>query len=901
MARSVRQPILDRGRCLHALSGQPYARHVDAAESDQAPHEVERARARAGACGAAPERRPDERRPARAAGERPSATAASAGSSPGCSDGEGILPGGARAPGRRGGDRAATRRRARARPARVARSSSRRSATRSTTCACTPTARRGALARAVSARAFTVGSDIFFAPGEYQPGTRDGDELIAHEVAHVVQQRGAPDERAADRLAAGRRAGARGRGQSRVTSPPEAPTAWLRLPRRRGCARRSGRRGRRPESRRPAPRPLHLRRAGAVAGRAASTAVDADAAAGDRRGRRLRARRARHRGARGLRRARAAPRYGRLYAYLQDDVTRRLRQPAAGRPPARAATASSRADVLACFGRTARLRAQRRAAPARRPTRPTPLADRPVKVADRLAALPARRRRRWPRPARRSPLRRVARRSRCASGASRRSPRCAALLARRAPRLPLVVVRARRRGAWSPRPRARRWCSSTCTTSSDPELMPDAALAAALEGRPARASTGSSDLEPAERAPAAARARRARASAVVCAPHRAARRSRSATARCCSSTSRCRPSPSAAAPGALHRRRGRRRRRRQVPALDRPDRAGRPRSAGSPPRARGASRRRRRRTSTSARGTPRRRGSASSPRGSTPRFRWDDLVLPDAPARGAALDLGLPAPPRPRALGVGLRAHGRAHPGPQGAVRRRVRHRQDDGRAGARGASSGLELFRVDLATVVSKYIGETEKNLDRIFARRRRLQRDPLLRRGRRAVRQALRGHGRPRPLREHRGRLPAAAHGGLPGRGHPRDELPPATSTTRSCAGSTSSSTSRSPRPTTASGSGGCCCPQRGAASPTTSTSTSSPRSSSSPAARSATARWPPRSWPPTRTRRSRCATSCARVAQEYGKQGRLTLEADFERFHELIRPGGLAGPADGRDPDG
>jgi SpoVK/Ycf46/Vps4 family AAA+-type ATPase len=28
----------------------------------------------------------------------------------------------------------------------------------------------------------------------------------------------------------------------------------------------------------------------------------------------------------------------------------------------------------------------------------------------------------------------------------------------------------------------------------------------------------------------------------------------------------------------------------------------------------------------------------------------------------------------------------------------------------------GLELFRIDLATVISKYIGETEKNLDRIF-----------------------------------------------------------------------------------------------------------------------------------------------------------------------------------------
>ena len=49
-----------------------------------------------------------------------------------------------------------------------------------------------ALARAVSARAFTVGSDIFFAPGEYRPASRDGRELIAHEVAHVIQQRGAP-------------------------------------------------------------------------------------------------------------------------------------------------------------------------------------------------------------------------------------------------------------------------------------------------------------------------------------------------------------------------------------------------------------------------------------------------------------------------------------------------------------------------------------------------------------------------------------------------------------------------------------------------------------------------------------------------------------------------------------
>jgi hypothetical protein len=49
-----------------------------------------------------------------------------------------------------------------------------------------------ALARSVSARAFTVGSDIFFGPGEYRPATRAGRELLTHELVHVVQQRDAP-------------------------------------------------------------------------------------------------------------------------------------------------------------------------------------------------------------------------------------------------------------------------------------------------------------------------------------------------------------------------------------------------------------------------------------------------------------------------------------------------------------------------------------------------------------------------------------------------------------------------------------------------------------------------------------------------------------------------------------
>jgi hypothetical protein len=49
-----------------------------------------------------------------------------------------------------------------------------------------------ALARSVSARAFTTGSDVFFAAGEYRPNSSDGENLLAHELAHVVQQRGAP-------------------------------------------------------------------------------------------------------------------------------------------------------------------------------------------------------------------------------------------------------------------------------------------------------------------------------------------------------------------------------------------------------------------------------------------------------------------------------------------------------------------------------------------------------------------------------------------------------------------------------------------------------------------------------------------------------------------------------------
>jgi hypothetical protein len=44
------------------------------------------------------------------------------------------------------------------------------------------------LSRSIQAKAFTTGQDIFFRQGAYDPGSRGGQELIAHELTHVIQQ-----------------------------------------------------------------------------------------------------------------------------------------------------------------------------------------------------------------------------------------------------------------------------------------------------------------------------------------------------------------------------------------------------------------------------------------------------------------------------------------------------------------------------------------------------------------------------------------------------------------------------------------------------------------------------------------------------------------------------------------
>ena len=53
-------------------------------------------------------------------------------------------------------------------------------------------------ARAVDAQAYTVGRDVVFGSGQYSPGTGEGKRLLAHELTHVVQQRGSAGAGAGD-------------------------------------------------------------------------------------------------------------------------------------------------------------------------------------------------------------------------------------------------------------------------------------------------------------------------------------------------------------------------------------------------------------------------------------------------------------------------------------------------------------------------------------------------------------------------------------------------------------------------------------------------------------------------------------------------------------------------------
>ena len=240
------------------------------------------------------------------------------------------------------------------------------------------------LNHAVSAKAFATGTDVYFAKDQYKPNTSDGDKLIAHELAHVVQQRGAPTsgpltvsnpgdamENEADAVA------------DKVHSdrmPSDSAISFGFIDRRvMAAVERVA--GSDPDPGDPF-RGLYISDEVALRLSQGDSALDADG--------RLQA----VVDALGLDLLEAAvlavcaatelnPRYGRLYAYLQDDVTRKLPSPrlvgqlleGEGLTPA---------DVMVAFdahGRLRHLGALKLLGDAQ-----TPLAERPIKVADRLAA-----------------------------------------------------------------------------------------------------------------------------------------------------------------------------------------------------------------------------------------------------------------------------------------------------------------------------------------------------------------------------------------------------------------------------------------------------------------------------------------------------------------------------------
>src|SRR3954451_11014390 len=186
------------------------------------------------------------------------------------------------------------------------------------------------------------------------------------------------------------------------------------------------------------------------------------------------------------------PHYGRLFSYLHDDVTRRLASP---RLVADLLTGEGveRADVLAAFARAAPLRRRGALQVIDDGNNTTPLADRAVKVADRLAGflvgLPAE-----PRDAGR--LRRVEAAGEVAGRAE--SIAEIARMLRSETRLPLVVAGPDAAALVAAAVGAPVLLADVRDLGRE-EVMADAALICALEGR-RLCLDGLDDLSPGDRA-----------------------------------------------------------------------------------------------------------------------------------------------------------------------------------------------------------------------------------------------------------------------------------------------------------------------------------------------------------------------------------------------------------------
>jgi AAA+ superfamily predicted ATPase len=391
------------------------------------------------------------------------------------------------------------------------------------------------------------------------------------------------------------------------------------------------------------------------------------------------------------------PRYGRLYAYLQDDVTRKLPSPRLVGHLLETEGVTA-ADVMSSFDRARPLRARGAVRLLGDPQ--TPLAERPVKLADRLAAELLGGRLDEPPELRLVPMP-VHDPGREHAVAMARAmlehettlpvvlagPDAEALLAKAYGR-PLVVVHVR--------------------DIDNRDVIADARLVSALEDRPL-VFRGLEELEPAERA----RVLRAldERPAVIAAPNRAAALALgertvllveapaptfAERARAWSDLTGATATEDVAAKFRL-----------SIGQIVEAAEVARTAAGAEVPGAAeldlGA-----RQASSSRLGELAARLE--------PGLGWDDLVLPE---RQRELLQSISAYLRHRDRVLSDWGYERAVARTQGL---KVLFAGESGTgktmaAQVLAAQLGLDIFRVDLATIVSKYIGETEKNLDRIFA----------------------------------------------------------------------------------------------------------------------------------------------------------------------------------------
>jgi AAA+ superfamily predicted ATPase len=398
------------------------------------------------------------------------------------------------------------------------------------------------------------------------------------------------------------------------------------------------------------------------------------------------------------------PRYGRLFAYLQDDVTRKLPSPRlVGH--LLGGDGVTAGDVMTAFERDAALRAK--GAIRLQGDAAMPLAERPIKLSNRLAAH----------------LLGVGMDDHPAGGRLRMVPlpehdpgrddAVAALAAtlRHQSTLP-VVLAGPDAEALVAKAHGRPLVIAHIRDLDVAETMAEAALIAALEDRPL-VFEGLEDVEPGERPRILRAIERRRERVVVCAPGRNA---------ALALGDRTSLLIEAAAPTFAERERAWRQ---ASGARDVQDVAAKFRlSIGQILEAAEVSR-----LAAAARGSQEpepaeldlgARQASSSRLGELatrvpPGYTWDDLVVPD---RQRELLHSISAYLRHRDRVLSEWGYERSVARTQGL---KVLFAGDSGTgktmsAQVLAAELGLEMFRVDLATVVSKYIGETEKNLDRIF-----------------------------------------------------------------------------------------------------------------------------------------------------------------------------------------